>query len=136
MHRHGARTAGPAIGRFVMPRQSHVSATALKRAIEGRDGDKLSSFYADDAVITIIDRNNPPSRPRQLAGQPAISTYWHDVCGRDMTHRVDVGPSENGRLAFTEACSYADGTKVFCAAMIELDHGRIKRQTVVQAWDE
>jgi hypothetical protein len=26
----------------------------------------LSSFYADDAVLRIIDHSNPPSRPRDV----------------------------------------------------------------------
>lgn len=39
------------------------------------------------------------------------------------------------RLASTQACAYPDGTRVFCAAMIELAGGKITKQTVVQAWD-
>lgn len=113
-----------------------LSGAVLKRAIESHDGKMLSSLYSDDAVVTIIDRDNPPSHPREVAGREAIEAFWDDICGRDMTHRVDIGPSENGRFAFTETCAYPDGTKVFCATMTETDHGRIKRQTVVQAWDE
>lgn len=113
-----------------------VSGPEIKRAIEERDGEALGSFYADDAVITIIDRYNPPSRPRELSGGPAISTYWNDVCGREMTHTVDIAASEDNRIALTEACAYPDGMKVFCAAVLELDGGRIKRQTMIQAWDE
>lgn len=113
-----------------------VSGPALKQAIEGRDGQALGSFYADDAVITIIDRYNPPSRPRELAGQDAISAYWNDVCGREMTHKVDLAASENNRIALTENCAYPDGMKVFCATVMELDDGRIRRQTIIQAWDE
>jgi hypothetical protein len=116
-----------------MQHQQTVTGAALKRAIEGRDDRKLASFYSDDAEITVIDRNNPPSHPRRLSGQATIADFWADVCGRDMTHSVDIGPSENGRMAFTEACAYPDGTKVFCASVMELDHGRIRRQTVVQA---
>ena len=41
-----------------------VDGTAIKKAIEGRDGRMLSSFYADDALVRVIDRNNPPSKPR------------------------------------------------------------------------
>ncbi len=119
-----------------MQGQQTVSGSALKKAIEGRDGRTLTNFYSDDAEITIIDRNNPPSHPRAVAGRKEIAAFWDDLCGRDMTHRVDIGPSENGRMAFTESCAYPDGTRVFCASTMELDHGRIRRQTVVQAWDE
>ena len=38
-------------------------------------------------------------------------------------------------LAFAQACAYPDGTKVFCVAMLELQGGKIVRQTAVQAWD-
>ena len=29
----------------------------------------LAGFYADDAVVRIIDRDNPPSKPRNLEGK-------------------------------------------------------------------
>ena len=113
-----------------------VTGAALKRAIEGRDGTTLARFYADDAVLRIIDRNNPPSRPREVKGRSAISTFWDDICSRAMTHKVDTSIAEGDRLAFTQACTYPDGAKVFCAAMLELKGGKIAQQTVVQAWDE
>ena len=53
-----------------------------------------------------------------------------------MTHKVDTSIAEGDRLAFTQACTYPDGAKVFCAAMLELKGGKIVQQTVVQAWDE
>ena len=31
--------------------------------------------------------------------------------------------------------TYPNGTRVFCAAVIELAGGKISRQTAVQAWD-
>jgi ketosteroid isomerase-like protein len=113
-----------------------VTGAAIKRAIEGRDGRMLASFYTDDAVVRVIDRNNPPSKPREVKGKAAISTFWDDICSRAMTHKVDISIAEGTRLAFTQACTYPDGAKVFCVAMIELAGGKIAHQTVVQAWDE
>ncbi|CDX26274.1 conserved hypothetical protein [Mesorhizobium sp. ORS 3324] len=113
-----------------------VDGAAIKKAIEGRDGKMLSSFYADDALVRVIDRNNPPSKPREIRGRAAINTFWDDICSRAMIHKVDTTIAEGNNLAFTQACAYPDGTKVFCAAMLELKNGRIARQTVVQAWDE
>jgi ketosteroid isomerase-like protein len=113
-----------------------VSGAAIKRAIEGRDGRMLASFYADDAVVRVIDRNNPPSKPREVKGKSAIATFWDDICSRAMTHKVETSIAEGNRLAFTQTCAYPDGAKVFCLAVVELKNGKIAHQTVVQAWDE
>jgi len=112
-----------------------VTVAALKRAIEGRKAGALSGLYAEDAVMKVIDRDNPPSSPRNLQGRSAISSYFEDVCGRDMTHNVEAGVAVGNRLAFTQSCAYPDGTKVFCSAMADLKGGKIARQVVVQAWD-
>jgi ketosteroid isomerase-like protein len=112
-----------------------VSVTALRHAIEGRDGKALADFYRDDAVLRVIDRDNPPSRPHEIRGREAISAFLDDICGRDMTHKLESGVAEGDRIAFTETCAYPDGTKVFCSAMLEMKNGRIARETMVQAWD-
>ena len=112
-----------------------VTVAGLKRAIEGRKASALAGLYADDAVLQVIDRDNPPSKPRQLHGKSDIASYFEDVCGRDMTHKVEAGVAVGNRLAFTQSCAYPDGTKVFCSAMIDLKGGKIARQVVVQAWD-
>ena len=113
-----------------------VTGDALKQAIESRDGGMLSSFYTDDALLRIVDRNNPPSRPREVKGRTAITTFWDDICSRAMTHRVETSITNGNRLAFSQACTYPDGMKVLCLALCELNGGKIARQTVVQAWDE
>jgi len=112
-----------------------VTVAGLKRAIEGRKASALASLYADDAIVQVIDRDNPPSKPRSLKGRGAIAAYFEDVCGRDMTHKVEAGVAVGNRLAFTQSCAYPDGTKVYCSAMIDLKGGKIARQVVVQAWD-
>ncbi len=108
---------------------------ALRRAVETRDGETLASFYADDAVLQIIDQDHPPSRPRRIEGHDAIAAYYDDVCGRAMSHRVEAGLADGDRLAFTQACIYPDGKRVFCSAQLELAGGKIARQVAVQAWD-
>jgi ketosteroid isomerase-like protein len=114
---------------------SKIRVDDLKSAIENRNAAGLIALYADDAVMRIIDRDNPPSRPRELKGRGAIAAFYEDVCSRAMTHRVEAGVSDDRRLAFTQACAYPDGTRVFCSAMIEIEAGKIARQTNVQAWD-
>jgi ketosteroid isomerase-like protein len=113
-----------------------VNGSAIRQAIESRDGRMLASFYADDAALRIVDRNNPPSRPREIKGRAAISAFWDDICSRAMTHRVETSIANGNRLAFSQACAYPDGMRVLCLALCELKGGRIARQTVVQAWDE
>lgn len=113
-----------------------IDVDTLRQAVESADLDSLVALYDDDAELRIIDRNSPPSRPRVLHGRDEIAEYLDDVCGRDMTHRIEEAVSGDGHLAFTEACEYADGTRVYCAAMLEIENGRIRRQTNVQAWDE
>jgi hypothetical protein len=112
-----------------------LSIPALRRAVEDRDGQTLAGFYADDAVLRIIDAAHPPSHPLEIKGRDAIAAYYDDVCGRTMTHRVAFGISEGDRLAFTQDCTYPDGKRVFCSATLEIDGGRIARQVAVQAWD-
>jgi hypothetical protein len=121
---------------MVNAKSNAVNGAAIKRAIEGRDGRMLADFYADGAVVRVIDRNNPPSRPREVRGKSAIGSFWDDICSRAMTHEVNFSVAEGDRLAFSQACAYPDGAKVFCLAMLELKNGKIAQQTVVQAWDE
>jgi hypothetical protein len=109
---------------------------ALRRGIEERDAETLRALYAQDAELTVVDRLNPPSRPRVLRGRTAIGEYLDDTCGRDMTHRLERVVVGAGVAAFTEACRYPDGTRVLCLAMLDLRDGLIARQTAVQEWDE
>ncbi|HKA77021.1 MAG TPA: nuclear transport factor 2 family protein [Pseudolabrys sp.] len=113
-----------------------VNADALKQAIETRNGTMLTSFYSDDALLRIVDRNNPPSNPREVKGKIAIGTFWDDVCSRAMTHQIESSITDGNKIAFSQACAYPDGVKVLCLTMCELKFGKIARQTVVQAWDE
>ena len=71
----------------------------------------LASFYTDDAVVRVIDRNNPPSKPREIKDRAAIDMFWDDICSRAMAHKVETKLADGDKLAFTQACSYPDGAR-------------------------
>jgi SnoaL-like domain len=110
--------------------------STFKQAIEERDASAQLAMYAEDAEVTLVDRVAQPSAPRVLHGIGEIRTWIEDVCGRDMTHRVQHSVQDEGGVAFTEACRYPDGTGVVCATVLEVDNGLVTRQIGVQAWDE
>lgn len=109
---------------------------ALRRAVEERDAETHVGLFADDAEMIVVDRSNPPSSPLRLKGKAAIREFVTDIAGRDMSHRLENTVVGDASAAYTEACEYPDGTRVLCAAVLELDGGRIVRQVGVQAWDE
>jgi len=111
------------------------SLPALAQAIQTRDSKAMRGFYAENARMRIIDRDHPPSQPQEIVGRNAIAAYYDDVSGRTMTHKLESGVVEGGRLAFTQACAHPNGARVFCSAMAELMAGKIVNQTIVQAWD-
>lgn len=113
----------------------NVTISGLRRAVEARDAASLKALYADDAVLTIIDNDNPPSKPRTIAGARDIGAFLDDVCSRDMTHTVDMGLIDGNAMAFVQGCTYSDGTRVIASNIAELGPKGIVRQTTVQAWD-
>src|ERR1700712_3063536 len=62
--------------------------TAFVAAIEGRDAAGQIAAFSDNAELTVIDHEHPPSNPLVMRGTEALSTYFTDVCSRDMTHKV------------------------------------------------
>ena len=114
---------------------TNLTIGGLRKAVETRDAASLKAFYADDAVLTIIDSDNPPSKPRTIAGAKDIGAFLDDVYSRDMTHTIDMGVIDGHSLAFVEGCQYGDGTRVIASSTAELGPKGIVRQTTVQAWD-
>ena len=108
----------------------------LVRALEQSQADLLASLYADDARMTIVDRDRPPSAPLVIQGRDNIIEFWRDVCGREMTHKVDHMIGGDERVAFIEECLYPDGCRVLSAMTLKLRDGRIVDHLTVQAWDE
>jgi hypothetical protein len=100
---------------------ARASASASRRRVSGR----------------LIGPSCVSARCRSsLASPKEIQSWIEDVCGRDMTHRVQHSVQDDGGAAFTEACNYPDGTRVLCATVLEIEGGQVVRQVGVQAWDE
>jgi ketosteroid isomerase-like protein len=117
-------------------RSGAVDTEAVRAALETSDAQAIIDLFADDAELLVLDHLHPPSRPQVLRGKAAIAAYWHDVCGRRMTHTVERIVHDGTTLAYSEACRYPDGTRVQCLAFLDLVNGKIARQMGVQAWDE
>lgn len=115
--------------------QTSSTIDALRKAVETRDSRGMKALYAADATLTVIDKDNPPSRPRTIVGATAIGSYYDDVCGRDMTHKIEYGVHEGNQLAYMQGCRYADGTRVMASSTADLGPKGIVRQTTIQAWD-
>lgn len=118
-----------------MSAKSAVSIQDLRKAIETRNAASLKAYYAPNAELTIIDSDNPPSKPRTLKGTAEIGAFLDDVYSRDMVHTLDMGVRSDGHLAFVQGCKYTDGTRVIASSVAEVGPQGITKQTTVQAWD-
>jgi hypothetical protein len=110
--------------------------TTLKTAMEGSDGATLIGLYAEDAEMTVVDRDHPPTSPMMLQGKPAIAKFWSEVCGRTMTHGISHEVVTADRVAFVETCAYPDGCRVMASMSLDLRGARIVRHLTVQAWNQ
>ena len=110
--------------------------SALVSAIESRDADALTALYAEDATITMLDRDHPPAAPLVIAGREEIRAYYRDICGRTVDHSVHGLVADGAGLAFEQQCRYPEGTQVVCVTVASVVDGRIQQQTAAQTWDD
>jgi hypothetical protein len=115
--------------------QSTSDIGTLIRAIESRDAEGVVAWYADDAVLTVLDRDHPPAAPLVYSGLEEIGAYYRDVCGRNIEHEVRDAVSTSDGLAYTQHCRYPDGAAVVCVTVATVRAGKIRTQTANQVWD-
>jgi len=108
----------------------------LREGYRARDAAMVASAYAEDAQCTIVNRNNPPSRPMVLRGRAALEEVVRDVCSREMTH--DIGQATVGAdsIAYRVECRYPDGCRVVALYLSTLEEGRIVSEFSIDCWDE
>jgi hypothetical protein len=107
----------------------------LSSAIERRDAESILTWYAEDATLTILDRDHPPAAPASYHGLAAIGDYYREICGRNLNHRVSDAVSTPAGLAYRQQCRYPDGAGVVCVSVAAVRDGKIQSQTAVQVWD-
>lgn len=85
--------------------------------------------------IRIVDADHPPSRPLVLRGRDRIGEMLADLCGRDMTHRIQRLVADADRTAYLKECTNPDGTRVLYLAVLDHPGGRISQEIALQAFD-
>lgn len=114
---------------------SGFSFDSIRQGLVSCDTSGVSSMYSDDADLQVIDNTRPPTNPTVFHGRSEISGYLKDVCGRDIvSHKIDEEVVGRDRVSFHESCRYGDGTEVLSANTLDLEGGKIKHHTVIQAW--
>ena len=128
-----------------MPREARIPGrrdaveTALALIREGfheRDAEKIARAYAENAVCTIVNRNNPPSRPMVLRGRAALLEVLRDVMAREMTHEVTHTMVGEGECAWRLECAYPDGCRLVGLYISSLEDGLVVSEFSVDCWDE
>ena len=109
---------------------------ALCAGYRRREPRRIVDLYADDAEVTIINRNNPPSKRLILRGREALQRMYEDLCAREMTHRLECAAVTAGMIAYSVHCHYPDGCDVIGMNHATVVDGRIVRELNLSCWDE
>ena len=109
---------------------------AIRTGYRERDAAKVMSAYAENVEATVVNRNNPPSRPLVLRGHSALRRMVEDICSREMTHGIHGTLVGDGSIAYRVECRYPDGCNVVGLYMATLKDGLIVEEFSVDCWDE
>ena len=109
---------------------------AIREGFRARDAARVASVYAENAVCTIVNRNNPPSRPMVLRGRAALLEVLRDTLAREMTHEITHVTMGEAGFAWRLECVYPDGCKVVGLYMSSLEGGLVVSEFSVDCWDE
>ena len=108
----------------------------LREGYRSRDPALVASAYAENVESTIVNRNNPPSRPMVLRGRAAVEEMIRDICSREMTHDITQASIGEGSMAYRVECRYPDGCRVEAIYLSTLSGGRIVSEFSIDCWDE
>ena len=109
---------------------------AFKQAFLSQDVDRWLTFYASDAEWIEYRHSNPPRAPNRMVGQSEIKDFLNRIKASNVSIAITdeiLGPT---RAAFCVTCTLSDGVRrIIEHVIIHYSHGRITRQTDVEAWD-
>ncbi|MGF1471737.1 MAG: nuclear transport factor 2 family protein [Rubrobacteraceae bacterium] len=109
---------------------------SLRGAIERSDVKAIVDLYAENAEVSIVNHNSPPSSPFVLRGREAVTEYLKAVWSAGARHRIENSVLGKDRVAFNEVWEYPDGTRVLAATTLEVRDGKVVRAVSVESWDE
>jgi hypothetical protein len=108
----------------------------LRAGYRERNTAKIASAYAEDVESTIVNRNNPPSKPLVLRGREALMGVITDICSREMTHEITATVETQDALVYKVQCRYPDGCNVVGLYMATIRDGRVVKEFSIDCWDE
>ena len=108
---------------------------AFKRAVERKDVEAWSSFYADDADWIEFKPSAPPRAPRVMRGRAEIEAFLHAVAADPVRLELSHELVGEERAAFRVTCTLPDGRRIVEHAIAELRGGLIAQVSEVEAWD-
>jgi ketosteroid isomerase-like protein len=109
---------------------------AFRRSYERLDSAAVRDLVSEDVECIEIDSRTQPSAPARLQGADALVAAIEDIASRGLQHEILDEVVGEDKAAFHSRCRYPDGKLVEGMAFLEIEDGRIKRMTEVQAFDE
>ena len=107
----------------------------LARAYAEWDVEVLLGLYADDVELIQIDRDHPPSDARVRSGKAVLEGMFEHCARAGVSASVENAVAGEGRAAATITCEFPGGRKVVANSILEIEGGRIARETQVTAGD-
>lgn len=100
----------------------------LRRAIERGEPDSMLEFYAEGAVVRVVDGG---AVSFEVEGRAEVAKYLRAVHARTAIHRVQNEVVAEWGIQFEESCKYPDGSSTVVATSLEVRGGEISRQVDV-----
>jgi hypothetical protein len=108
---------------------------AYRRAIEAKDVDAWTAFFADELEWVEYRAQDPPRSPNVLH-LPAARAHLAGVCASPLELAVSHEVVGERRVAYRLTVDLPGGAQILEHVILELDdEGRIARQVDVEAWD-
>lgn len=108
---------------------------AFRRAYERFDSAAVRKLVTDDIELVEIDSKTPPSSPRVVSGADELVTLIDEMAKAGLEHEIQDVVLGDGKVAIRSECRYPDGKKVAAMTILDLQDGRVRRMTEVQAFD-
>lgn len=115
--------------------EKHFDFDRFSRAMEIGAVDYVSSRYASNAHLQLMNPDSPPGELTELTGRAAIKAWREGLWVDYATHSVVKYLSEGDRLLFVEQRVHYEGMVAVASSTAELTDGLISAQFTTTVWD-